>query len=262
MFFPRHTYLSDRGIVFLPVIEKPAFDELLDGLADVLQLFAGVWIVTLEAKHLVEVALRAYLPEALGIDEAEDECHVADHEVDGGARVRAVDIACMHHVIVHLIGDGRGTEGFLREIVDLTAWCFAVYTQDVDFICIPQDGGEAVLAFTEILRKAVYVVEAYRLLEERKLFLLCVLHEEMKLAVMEEDIRAQHRMITGQAVLKGMILAELLEAADVVEHTAEPGEIPVGRRQSEVFRDRVAHRSDAVGVVYLQLYLHIAEIII
>ena len=79
---------------------------------------------------------------------------------------------------------------------------------------------------------------------------------------MEEDIRTQHRMIAGQTVLKGVVLAKLLEAADVVEHTAEPGEIPVGRRQSEVFRDRVAHRSDAVGVVYLQLHLHIAEIII
>lgn len=256
------TFLPDRAVVFLAVIEQSAFDELVDRLADVLQLFAGVCIVTLEAQHLVEVALCAYLAETLGIDEAEDEGHVADHEVDGGARVRAVDIARMHNVIVHLIAGGRGAEGFLREIVDLTAWCFAVYTQDVDFICIPQDGGEAVLACTEILREAVHVVEPYRLLEERKRILLCVVDEETELSVMEEDIRTQHRMITGQAVLKGMILAELLEAADVMEHTAEPGEVTVGGGQSEIFRDCIAHRSDPVGVVYLQFHLHITEIII
>ena len=69
-------------------------------------------------------------------------------------------------------------------------------------------------------------------------------------------------MITGQTILKGMILAELLEAADVMEHAAEPGEITVSRGQSEIFRDCIAHRSDPVGVVHLQLHLHIAEIII
>ena len=227
-----------------------------------LKFFAGVWMIALEAQHLVEVALCAYLAEAFGIDEAEDEGHVADHEVDGSARVRAVDIARMHHVIVHLIADKRGAEGFLREIIDLAAWRFAVYTQDVDFICIPQDGGEAVLACTEILWETVHIVEPYRLFEERKLILLCVVHEETELFVMEEDICAQHRMITGQAVLKGMILAELLEAADVMEHAAEPGEITVGRGQSEIFRDCIAHRSDPVGVVHLELHLHIAEVII
>ena len=187
---------------------------------------------------------------------------MADHEVDGGSGVGAVDIARMHHVIVDLIGDGRGAEGFLREIIDLAARCFAVHAQDVDFICIPQDGGEAVLACTELLREAVHVVKPYRLFEERRRFRICIIYEETDLPVMEEDIRTQHRMIAGQTVLKGVVLAKLLEAADVVEHTAEPGEIPVGRRQSEVFRDRVAHRSNAVGVVYLQLHLHIAEIII
>ena len=246
----------NRFLIIL--VGEPALDELGDRLADVLQLFAGVWIVALEAQHLVEVALCAYLAEAFGIDEAEDEGHVADHEVDGSARVRAVDIARMHHVIVYLIGDGRGTEGFLREIIDLAAWGFAVYTQDIDFICIPQDRGEAVLALAEILREAVHVVEAYRLLEERKHILLSIAHEETDLSIPEEDIRAQHRMITGQTVLEGVVLAELLEAADVMEHTAEPGEITVGRGQSEIFRDCITHRRDPVGVVHLQLHLHIA----
>ena len=67
--------------------------------------------------------------------------------------------------------------------------------------------------------------------------------------VLEKHVDADSRMAGGHAVFEGAPTAKLLESADIVQESAEPGEVRARLREARCASDAVAKVGDTIGVL-------------
>ena len=179
------------------------------------------------------------------------------HVVRGGLFQGAQHGGAAPEAVLHGLADGRGAEGFAGHVVDVLQGRFAVDPEDVDLVRVPQDVAIGRLRLRQSLRQAVGAVAADGRLQDAPRLCGQVQREPRQQALLKEQVRAQGRVVHGGGVHEGAPAPDLLKAADVVEHAAEPGQ--VGVRQA--VRDLPAEGRDPVGVVDLELDLGVGGVV-
>lgn len=122
------------------------------------------------------------------------------------------------------------------------------HAHDIHLVGIPRDGAEKAFASAQTRREPEVAVKGNGTLDDARPFRIA--GETCHLIL--EHLDPERRMAARVRVAERPPLAQLLESTDVVQQTAQPSEVGVGREQALPSRDLVAQLGNLIGVLDLE----------
>ena len=204
-------------------------------------------------------ALLGHGAQALGVAQLKHQRGMP-HDVVG----RVLLEAAQHTVVLikrlqHGGADGALLQRFGRDVVDLLHRRLDVDAQDVHLVGVAQDLAKLQRACVQAVRQAVGAVPGHGGAQHFVLRAVVQVFGDMPLV--KQHAGAHGGMVDGLRVVERAVPAQLLKAADVVQKPAQPGQVPLGRRQVQAGGDALAQRRYAVGVVDLQFDFGVVGVI-
>ena len=161
--------------------------------------------------------------------------------------------------VQHSRGHGALAQLGCGDIVNFLHRGLDIDAQDVDLISIPQDLAEPLRAFIQTVRQAEGTVPLHR--RAQQAVGVGVIEIVPDAPLVKQDRDAQRSMADRLRIHKGVVPAQLLKAAHIVQYAAQPCKVDVLLRQRKTFGDPAAEGCHAVGVVDLELYLRVSGVV-
>ena len=185
---------------------------------------------------------------------------MADHVV-GGVLFQAVQ-----HTVVLIKGVQHGgrhralAQCHGADVVDFLQRRLNVDAQNVNLVGIAQKLAECPRAGIELFRQAKGAVPFHSGAQQGVLGR--VVHIVADAALVKQHLHAEGGVADRLRINKGVVPAQLLKAAHIVQQAAQPCQIDILRRQAQAAGNAGAERGHAVGVVNFQLYFRVGGIVV